>query len=624
MSYKKIYYDDIQDYSDEYDYDEYDEPTNPNSIDPNLLTKYCVNPIQTDSVQSNIKSPYISQNNDITYKTREPYNMDIHFRVSDNFYKCPDSKHKKYWRKYKNDKDRFASYNGKCHINRAPQEKLLKHKRFISTRLIMKELSKKYKINISRDITKIITKITLKDDILRAYASDQITRNIILHLLENKTLHNLKKYKIINNIDKIKSYCLPYDYRFLSFVPELSYEETFELIKINPDIIRYINTIESDEISMIAIKQNGLLLSCVTNITYKLCLEAVKQNGQALYYVDNKYKTREICLEALKQNGLTISYIKNPSYDMIMTAVKQNGLALEYCIIPMNTMCNQSSDRNNVYIAAVSQNGMAIQFIESKHQTDEIRNAAIDNTYKAINYITNPSNEICMKAIIQNPRMISYIGIMIKYEDVCLEAIKRDGRMLEYLDKDIRYVNGKLEHFSHMKEIYCEIAVQQTGIALKYVPRRFLTESLCVMAIKQTYHAYKHVCQFGLLEEFNLKVAAINGLVLKYIPVEQQTEAVCLTAIKQNIKAFKYLIKKYPSVLKYAVGVDCFLLRFIINQTEEICKHAVSQNGYAIVHAKIATYNVCLAAVQQNVGSLKYIKGDLYDRMVEYINDNNL
>ena len=34
----------------------------------------------------------------------------------------------------------------------------------------------------------------------------------------------------------------------------------------------------------------------------KLCMQAVKQNGNALSYV--KEQTREICLEAIKQNGL--------------------------------------------------------------------------------------------------------------------------------------------------------------------------------------------------------------------------------------------------------------------------------------------------------------------------------
>ena len=61
---------------------------------------------------------------------------------------------------------------------------------------------------------------------------------------------------------------------------------------------------------------------------YNFCLEAVKQNGLALYYI--KEQTPEICLEAVKHNGLALYYVKKQTKEICLEAVKQNGYALKY------------------------------------------------------------------------------------------------------------------------------------------------------------------------------------------------------------------------------------------------------------------------------------------------------
>lgn len=52
----------------------------------------------------------------------------------------------------------------------------------------------------------------------------------------------------------------------------------------------------------------------------KYCLEAVKQNGDALRYVNNQ--TDEICLEAIKQNKDALQYVKLPSAFEKITGLK--------------------------------------------------------------------------------------------------------------------------------------------------------------------------------------------------------------------------------------------------------------------------------------------------------------
>ena len=46
----------------------------------------------------------------------------------------------------------------------------------------------------------------------------------------------------------------------------------------------------------------------------KICLAAVKQNGQSLQYV--KDQTPEICLVAVKQNGHALRYVNKAIFEI--------------------------------------------------------------------------------------------------------------------------------------------------------------------------------------------------------------------------------------------------------------------------------------------------------------------
>ncbi len=57
------------------------------------------------------------------------------------------------------------------------------------------------------------------------------------------------------------------------------------------------------------VKQNGMYLKLITkNQTEKICLEAVKNNGSVLVYVNEQ--TPQICLEAVKKDGRALEFVK--------------------------------------------------------------------------------------------------------------------------------------------------------------------------------------------------------------------------------------------------------------------------------------------------------------------------
>jgi hypothetical protein len=64
------------------------------------------------------------------------------------------------------------------------------------------------------------------------------------------------------------------------------------------------------------------------NLTGKEALDAVKQDGHALRYVQTQ--TEEICLAAVKQNVYALQYVQTQTEEICLAAVKQDGHALRY------------------------------------------------------------------------------------------------------------------------------------------------------------------------------------------------------------------------------------------------------------------------------------------------------
>ena len=124
-----------------------------------------------------------------------------------------------------------------------------------------------------------------------------------------------------------------------------------------------------------AVKQNGLVLRWVENQTPDICLEAVKEDGYALRFV--KEQTPEICLQAVKQYGLALEYVKEQTHEICLEAVKEDGLALKYVI---------------------NQTPLIIHYLKKY-------NIVIYKSYKKENRITIPDNEM-VEFYNENPHLL--------------------------------------------------------------------------------------------------------------------------------------------------------------------------------------------------------------------------
>ena len=167
---------------------------------------------------------------------------------------------------------------------------------------------------------------------------------------------------------------------------------------------------------------------------------------------------RKICLAAVKQNGYALQYVPEKLKDReICLAALQNGGELEY--IP-----EKLKDRE-MYLAALKQNGGELEYIPEKLKDREICLAAVKQNGYALQYVPGKlkDREICLAAVKQNGYALQYVPEKLKDREICLAAVKRNGYALQSVPEKLKD-----------REI-CLAAVKQDPFAIKHVPEEFKT-----------------------------------------------------------------------------------------------------------------------------------------------------
>ena len=123
-------------------------------------------------------------------------------------------------------------------------------------------------------------------------------------------------------------------------------------------------------------------------------------------------------------------------------------------------------------------------------------------------------------------------------EELCLEAVKKRFFALELVPK--KFKTAKL----------CLIAVKESGTALKYVPKELKTAKLCHTAVKNSASALKYVPKELITDELCLTAIKFNVNGIGFVPKKFQTIELCLAAVKYNINAINFVPRKFQSQVK--------------------------------------------------------------------------
>jgi hypothetical protein len=134
------------------------------------------------------------------------------------------------------------------------------------------------------------------------------------------------------------------------------------------------------------------------------------------------------------------------------------------------------------YIAAVKVDGMILELISKKNQTDELCLEAVKKTGLALQFVKKQNQEVCSVAVKKCACALKYVKPRFQTYDMCLEAVKVDGYTLKYVKP--RFQTREL----------CLEAVKKDGSVLEFV--RNQTPEICIIA-------FKHDGSWGRQDAFN-------------------------------------------------------------------------------------------------------------------------
>ena len=83
------------------------------------------------------------------------------------------------------------------------------------------------------------------------------------------------------------------------------------------------------------------------------------------------------------------------------------------------------------------------------------------------------NNMMCTAAINNTPMALQYVPDNIITYELCYNSVKTYGRVLEYVPE------------KHKTYKLCLTAVKNSRLALDYVPDRFMTYELCILALRK-------------------------------------------------------------------------------------------------------------------------------------------
>jgi len=213
-----------------------------------------------------------------------------------------------------------------------------------------------------------------------------------------------------------------------------------------------------------------------------------------------------------------------------MEAVKHNGFALQYVREPTLELC----------MAAVKQDGYALAYV--KDQTEAVCIAAVKQDGKALQYVQEPTLELCMAAVKQDGYALRHVKDQTL--ELCMAAVKQDGKALRFV-KD-----QTLE--------LCMEAVKQDGKALLDVKKQ--TPELCLAVVRQNRDALRFI-DMGVFEpESNVNKEALRP---EFIQLRKWVGAMDIRfvsweeSVEVEIKADHVNIYLYTNKYKYAIQARC-------------------------------------------------------------------
>lgn len=324
-----------------------------------------------------------------------------------------------------------------------------------------------------------------------------------------------KKYKIdlyvIENVD---------DKYIIGPKSEINYAKTCFEISINvPD---------DASISI----HNNLFITNKINIENKRdwttdstsCTKILSENGMALQQIniDQSLTNSAVYETALLENGLAIQFVpkEKQSFDLQMIAVMNNILSLEH-------IYKQSRE---VVMYCINKSVTSEYFKYVKNQMEYAYEAIQKNPF-VLQHIINPTNDMCEQACKLDGRCLQFIPKHLQTEKQQMFAVTQAGWSLEYTFNPSRNVKitaiqnnpMSIQYLNLQSEEYCLLALSKCTFAINVIDEMFITPNIIEYILKSdeytTNNKFNKINKWLQYEELSHEcIEKIFNIVMKDFP----------------------------------------------------------------------------------------------------------
>ncbi|EFC46815.1 predicted protein [Naegleria gruberi] len=248
---------------------------------------------------------------------------------------------------------------------------------------------------------------------------------------------------------------------------------------------------QTREMVLLALKNNGEAIQFVNNEFLRdneIILEAIKTFPYAIQYsCDELYQDRDFILECVNENGEVLSYIWEDYGDdreIVLNAVRNCGLSLEYA-------SEELQADKEIVLAAVSNDGSAIVYADPDLQNDwEVLSMTTSTHTNAIEYIMEREDDIKKATLLSRENVPLILEKMKDFGNVdrnmLLNALKKNSALFQQIPEELKSdrefiletVKGNgfvLQHVSDTFKDDLEIvteAVKDNSYSIEYASNR--------------------------------------------------------------------------------------------------------------------------------------------------------
>lgn len=369
---------------------------------------------------------------------------------------------------------------------------------------------------------------------------------------------------------------LPKEYRNSKFY--------LELVELYPDIIWAIpRQVLSARIGKCAIKQWG----------FKSTAEAVRNNPKLLNRLHVSLYDHDT-VRAFLDSGFFANSQKKKTYGFNLPEDEKAGRLYLNEEFDDKYSLPAIMKWEDTVLPLLKMDGTYIQYADESVVTEEMCEAAIDNTYWAFRVLPERfrNKHFAMIAFEKSPEAI---------QDIPEEFV------------DVQMAREAVEYY---------------GQLLRNIPKQFQTKEICICAMQNDYQAKLKDVPASILDKDIIMAFFTNlsrkgspqWLVLKTLPKELIDADVCLAAVRYDESNLKYVPEQYKSYEMCLIAVEKspFELQWVPKEmmTEELLLSSLKETdkAFSYIPKELLNDKICLQAI--SVGYGRTIIGEIPEDMV--------